>query len=202
MNVPELAKRIGLHAGLALITLTSIGALVWIAVDSWIMPGVARAGWEVVVVPDITGLDSDAAARKLADVGLEPVIAPERKSAGHLGPDLVALQSPVASDSVKKGHVVRIWLSAGTTTVPVPDLSGQDSTEAATHVQESGLEIGFREWNPSSKIPAGMVIRTDPPAGTLIVRGTTIKVVISSGADSDSTGNLDSDQSIIPPRVF
>jgi eukaryotic-like serine/threonine-protein kinase len=196
------AGRIGFHAALAIATLLSLSILVWIAVDSWIMPRVARSGWEVVTVPDITGLDAQAASAKLAEAGLDPVIDPQRKSSGHMGPDLVLLQSPLAKDSVKKGHVVRFWLSAGSTTVPVPDLAGQDSTEAETHVQESGLEIGFREWAASAKTPVGSVIKSDPPAGTLIVRGTAIKIVISSGPDPDSTTGEESGKSGNPPRVF
>lgn len=202
MNARGTAVRIGLHAALAVATLISVSVLVWIAVDSWIMPRVARSGWEVVTVPDITGLDALAASAKLTAAGLDPVIDPQRKSAGHVGPDLVVLQSPIPNDSVKKGHVVRFWLSAGSTTVPVPDLSGQDSTEAETHVQESGLEIGFREWVSSSRTPAGSVIKSDPPAGTLIVRGTAIKIVISSGPDPDSTAATDSGKADNPPRVF
>lgn len=195
MNPMELAKRIGFHLVLALITVASLGVLGWIAFDSWIMPGVARTGWEVVVVPDVTGLDATAAAGKLADAGLEPEIDMERKSAGQMGPDQVAMQRPSANDSVKRGHVVRLWLSAGASTVPVPDLVGQDSTEAATHVKEAGLEIGFMEWS-SSKHPAGTVIRSEPSAGRLLVRGTAIKIVISQG---DSTSG---DSSKPAPRVF
>lgn len=194
--------RIGLHAGLALATLLGVTVLVYLAVDSWIMPRIARSGWEVVLVPDITGLDAEDASAALVEAGLDPVIDPQRKSAGHLGPDLVALQSPLAKDSVKKGHVVRFWLSAGSTTVPVPDLTGQDSTEAETHAQEAGLSIGFREWVASAKTPAGSVIKSEPPAGTLIVRGTSIKILISSGPDPDSTSGVGDGQSDDPPRVF
>lgn len=196
MNPMELAKRIGFHLVLALVTVASLGVLGWIAFDSWIMPKVARTGWEVVVVPDVTGLDATAAANKLADAGLEPEIDMERKSAGQMGPDQVAMQRPLPADSVKRGHIVRLWLSAGATTVPVPDLVGQDSTEASTHVKEAGLEIGFMEWSPS-KHPAGTVIRSEPAAGRLLARGTAIKIVISQGSDS-----ADADSSKPAPRVF
>ncbi len=196
MNPLDLAKRIAFHLLLALITVASLGVLGWIAFDPWIMPSAARTGWEVVVAPDVTGQDASAAVDKLADAGLEPEIDVERKSAGHLGPDQVAVQRPLANDSVKRGHIVRVWLSAGASTVPVPDLVGQDSVEAATHVKEAGLEIGFMEWSPP-RHPAGTVIRSEPSAGRLLVRGTAIKVVFSSGSDSASA-----DSSKPAPRVF
>jgi eukaryotic-like serine/threonine-protein kinase len=202
VNDKNFLVRIGLHAALAIVAILGISALVWVSIDSWIMPRIARSGWEVVMVPDVTGLDERDATEKLLEAGLEPILDPQRKSAGHLGPDLVALQRPLARDSVKRGHIVRFWLSAGSTTVPVPDLAGQDSVEAETHVQEAGLAIGFREWVSSTKTPAGSIIKSDPPAGTLIVRGTAIKIVISSGPDPDSTMDVGSSDSNAPPRVF
>lgn len=203
MNLPAEAKRIGLHLVLAAVTLLSLFALAWILLDSVIMPKIAHAGWEVVTVPDITGMDSEAAARTLVDAGLEPLIDPERKSAGRMGPDLVALQRPAAKDSVKRGHVVRIWLSAGATTVPVPDLTGQDTTEASTHIQEAGLQISSTEWTASSRAPAGTVLRSEPSAGTLLVRGSGLKLVVSSGTDPDSVSTgIDTTKSGNGPKVF
>jgi serine/threonine-protein kinase len=179
-------RHILVHVALAAATLFSAGAIVWVAMDSWIMPHVARSGWPVVVVPDISNLSTEQATRKLVDLGLEPTIDPERRRADRIGPDLVALQRPAAGDSVKKGHVVRIWLSAGASTVPVPDLQGQDSTEALTHVQEAGLQISGMDYVTSARVEAGRVLRTDPMAGTLLTRGSSLHLVLSTGADPDS----------------
>lgn len=174
------------HIALAAATLASVCAIGWIVIDSWVMPHVARSGWPVVVVPDITGLSTDQANRKLLDLGLDPTVDPERRRADRIGPDLVALQRPAAGDSVKKGHVVRLWLSAGASTVPVPDLQGQDSSEALTHVQEAGLQVSGLEYVSSGRVDAGHVLRTDPMAGTLLTRGSSLQLVLSSGADPDS----------------
>ena len=148
-------RHILFHVALATATVISVCAIGWVVVDSWVMPHVARSGWPVVVVPDISGLSTEQASRKLVDLGLEPTIDPERRRADRIGPDLVALQRPAAGDSVKKGHVVRVWLSAGATTVPVPDLQGQDSTEALTHVQEAGLQISGMDYVTSARVDAG-----------------------------------------------
>jgi len=145
VNIPPW-RQVLIHIALAAATVLSLCAIGWVVMDSVVMPHVARSGWAVVVVPDISGLSGDQATRKLVDLGLEPTIDPERRRADRIGPDLVALQRPAAGDSVKKGHVVRIWLSAGATTVPVPDLQGQDSTEALTHVQEAGLLVSGSDY--------------------------------------------------------
>ena len=179
-------RHILFHVALATATVISVCAIGWVVVDSWVMPHVARSGWPVVVVPDISGLSTEQASRKLVDLGLEPTIDPERRRADRIGPDLVALQRPAAGDSVKKGHVVRVWLSAGATTVPVPDLQGQDSTEALTHVQEAGLQISGMDYVTSARVDAGRVLRTDPMAGTLLTRGSSLHLVLRTGADPDS----------------
>lgn len=192
-------QRIAFHLALAAATLASVAALGWIVADSFVMPWVARTGWEVVAIPDITGLAADKAAEKLAEAGLDPVIDPERRRADRIGPDLVALQRPAPGDSVKKGHVVRIWLSAGPSTVPVPDLSGQDSSEAFTHLQEAGLVVESIESMTTTRFPVGKVARTEPQGGTLLVRGSPVKVVFSAG--SDSLPAIDTAKSA-PPKVF
>ncbi|MBK8802187.1 MAG: PASTA domain-containing protein [Fibrobacteres bacterium] len=182
----EKIQRVALHLVLAAATLASLGALGWIVADSMLMPWVSRTGWEVVAIPDVSGLTAEKAAEKLAESGLDPVIDPERRKADRVGPDLVALQRPAPGDSVKKGHVVRLWLSAGLSTVPVPDLSGQDSSEAFTHLQEAGLTIESIESIASTRFPLGQVARTDPQGGTLLVRGSPVRIYFSSGSDADS----------------
>ncbi|HNY31175.1 MAG TPA: PASTA domain-containing protein [Fibrobacteria bacterium] len=180
----EKIQRVVFHMALAAATLASLGALGWIVADSFVMPWVAHTGWEVVAIPDLTGLSADQATEKLAEAGLDPVIDSERRRADRIGPDLVALQRPAPGDSVKKGHVVRLWLSAGPSTVPVPDLSGQDSSEAFTRLEEAGLVLESIESMTTSRFPMGKVARTEPQGGTLLVRGSSVKIIFSLGSDS------------------
>ena len=204
MNAP--VRSVVVHLALACAALVGVIAIGWVLADSLVMPRIARSGWPVVLVPDLSGLSQADATKKLTDMGLDPVVDAERRKADRVGPDMVALQLPIPGDSVKKGHVVRMWLSAGHTTVPVPDLSGQDSAEAAIHVQEAGLQISDLDWMTSGKVPAGKVIRTDPMFGTLLNRGGTVRLILSSGTDPDSdSARQDTAKSASPasgPRTF
>lgn len=192
-----------IHLALAAAALASLGAIAWVVVDSYIMPRVAREGWPVVIVPDLAGLSIEEATEKLSSLGLEPQIDPQRHRADHIGPDKIALQRPAAGDSVKKGHSVRLWLSAGQTSVPVPDLQGQDSAEAATHVQEAGLKLEDVDYASSNRIPVGHVVHSEPVSGTLLTRGSSIRLILSSGADTDSTADSAGAASAKPaPRTF
>lgn len=195
MNDPSI-KRILLHLGLAAAVIASFACIGWILLDSVVMPRVARQGWPIVAVPSLEGLSADAARQKLTDLGLEPIVDPTRRSSDHLPPDVVASQLPDVGDSVKQGHVVRLWLSAGPTSVRLPDLAGRDSAEAAKLLKESELAIADSiQWQESAT-PYGKVVTTQPKAGTILSRGSLVTLVLSAGDSSAAPSDS------AKPRIF
>lgn len=191
-------KRILTHLVLASGILLAVACLGWILFDTVIMPRVARQGWPVVIVPDIQGLNAEQAAEKLATVGLEPTLDPVRRSSEHFAPDVVVLQKPESGDSVKRGHVVRFWLSAGPTSVRLPDLRGRDSAEAAGVLASSELVlVDTVAWQESPEVPFGKVLATQPKAGTILSRGSRVGLVLSMG-DTANAASSDSTK----PRIF
>jgi hypothetical protein len=71
--------------------------------------------------------------------------------------------------------------------VPVPDLRGQDYTAAANTLTGLGL-VPKRVNEPSTTVPAGKVIRTDPSGG-FALSGANITVVVSSGSPTPSASS-------------
>lgn len=65
--------------------------------------------------------------------------------------------------------------------VPVPTVVGQTQEQAIATLKEAGLEFAIASTEASSEIPANSVISSDPEAGTIVDKGTTVKVVLSSG---------------------
>lgn len=65
--------------------------------------------------------------------------------------------------------------------VPVPTVVGQTQEQAIATLKEAGLEFAIASTEASSDIPANSVISSDPEAGTIVDKGTTVKVVLSSG---------------------
>lgn len=190
-------KRILLHLLLASGILAALACIGWIVFDAVVMPRVARQGWPVHVVPSLEGLTAEQASEKLVALGLEPTIDPVRRSSDKLPPDVVVLQKPDAGDSVKQGHVVRFWLSAGPTSVHLPDLRGRDSADAAGALVSSDLVLSDSvQWEQSPDVAYGKVIGTQPKAGTILSRGSRVVLVLSAG---DSTATP-SDTS--KPRIF
>jgi eukaryotic-like serine/threonine-protein kinase len=68
--------------------------------------------------------------------------------------------------------------------VTVPKLSGKTISEAQDALKEVGLGVGDVRLRPGE---AGMVIRSDPPAGDRVQRDTSVTLIV--GASSTSTEN-------------
>jgi len=177
-------KRILLHLLLAAMVVASLACIGWVVVDTVVMPRVARQGWPIVAIPSLEGLSQQDAEKKLAEVGLESIVDPVRRPSDHLPPDAVTFQQPAAGDSVKQGHMVRLWLSAGPSSVRLPELVGRDSAEAVALLKEAELgTVDTVEWR-QSQIAFGKVLATQPKSGTVLSRGSKVLLVLSAG---DST---------------
>lgn len=64
--------------------------------------------------------------------------------------------------------------------IAVADVSGAMFEDGAQALRDQGLLV-LRITEPSDEVAAGLIIRTDPPAGTTVPERTTIEVVVSSG---------------------
>jgi serine/threonine protein kinase len=73
--------------------------------------------------------------------------------------------------------------------VAVADVSGALFDDGAQTLRDQGLLV-LRITEVSDEIPVGVIIRTDPPAGTDVPERTTIEVVVSSGKLETTVPNL------------
>jgi len=78
------------------------------------------------------------------------------------------------------------WFSIGPgAQVAVPGgLAGLAPEAAEAALVDAGLAVGERTQEPSVEIPEGSVIRTDPPEGTAVLRGSEVGLVVSTGPRS------------------
>ncbi|MEE9298677.1 MAG: Stk1 family PASTA domain-containing Ser/Thr kinase, partial [Acidimicrobiia bacterium] len=78
--------------------------------------------------------------------------------------------------------LVRLLGSGGETgLVAVPDLRGNQPASALAELSTLGFQI-IQEAVTSSDVAAGLVVGTEPEAGTQVERGSTIKLLVSGGA--------------------
>lgn len=96
-------------------------------------------------------------------------------------------QSPnEGADIIKDETDLDIWISKGTSTVILRDLTGLTKKDAENYVKENGLKVNFTEQE-SETIPKNQVIAQSPSPSAEVKEGETINIVISSGKPEQKT---------------
>ncbi len=141
-----------------------------------------------IAVPRLLGLSQEDAEETLRQHGLaagEP--QSERHPTAARGD--VVWQDPPPGVGVPRGHTVDLVVSGGPQQVPVPDLTGYDASVAEQLILAASLIVGRHETT-QAPVPAGVVVNTRPPAGTTLMPGTEITLVVSVGAPTITVPSL------------
>jgi hypothetical protein len=126
-----------------------------------------------LAVPREIGRPLPFAIADLVSLGLKPSLGPSNPKTG-----LVTSQDPAPGTPLAPGASVSLGVASGP--IPIPDVNGM--SEPDTIRMLSGL--GFRTTTtrrPSSTVPSGAAIGTDPAAGARRPPGTEIAIFLSSG---------------------
>jgi hypothetical protein len=101
------------------------------------------------------------------------------------------LAEPDSEDNVGLGH--------GPERVRVPEVRGGSAEEASQVLSDSGHVVAVTAKRPSRE-PSGTVIGTDPVEGSSVERGTTVSIVLSSGATSQEDSNGGEDEARVTTK--
>lgn len=145
-------------------------------------------------VPNLRGINMEAAAEKLDEAGLryeiiDSVYAPDLKK------DAVTEQDPLPGSKVKPNRIIYLVVnSLGTPKVKIPRLVDMSFTLAKALLKSNGLVLGDVEYK-YDEIGHNLVISQkmngrDVPAGKLVEKGTKIDLVV---ATNDQGGGDDAD---------
>lgn len=140
------------------------------------------------VVPRLIGMELEPAREATLRVGLtagatESVMHPTAPRGR------VVWQDPPPGVAVPERTEVRISVSAGPQRVPVPDLVGYDQRLAERLVSAAGLQVA-RVERAQAPAPRNVVVNTRPPAGTALMPGSDVTLVVSLGAPTITVPNL------------
>lgn len=164
-----------------------LGALAVLAVFS-VLIGMMLMPPPSVVVPDLVGLELSRAREKCEALGLRLEIA-ERRQDPEASQDLVLEQDPAAGEMKRKGDFVRVVVSEAPEKIAVPNLQGLTEPQAVSSLESLGLRPVL-EREESATVAGGRVIRQEPEAGEQLVKGSQVKVFISTGAGKTAIPNL------------
>ena len=161
------------------------GAVVHLVVSSGPCP---------VTVPEVVGqAQSDAAAAiqgASLTVGTVGTQCSDSVPAGQ-----VISQSPAAGASVQPGSAVNLVVSAGPAVVP--NVVGQGQSAAAAAIEGAGLTVGAVQQVYSTSVTAGLVIRQNPVAGTILPCGGSVNLLVSLGKPDTTPTNREIMQQIL-----
>jgi eukaryotic-like serine/threonine-protein kinase len=147
---------------------------------------VVSAGPDTVPVPRVAGLDVNEAIQRLADADLQAT--QETVTAPKVDAGVVVSSDPEAGATVARGSTVHLRVSSGNTTVP--DVVGQTQADAEAAIERRNLTVAGVEEQPSNDVAAGVVISTNPSAGTDVVQGSGVTLTVSTGPEPVSVPDV------------
>jgi serine/threonine-protein kinase len=106
-------------------------------------------------------------------------------------PGNVLRTNPVPDQRVAKDFRVAVVTVARVPVRTVPDVSNLDVFAAGAALNQQDLVLAASpKLIPSETIPENKLIGTDPPAGTVVPKGTEITLIISTGLDMINLPNV------------
>jgi len=161
-----LALAILLLAGLVAYTISKIG-------------GGPAPGPTKIAVPSVVNSNVDDAKKTLADQGFKNVVVQNQNH--DEAKDTVFAQDPAANTSILPTDKITLSVSLGKGQVAVPPLEGFTQDEAFQKLQDAGLTPAAPATVDDSQHQKNEVVKSEPPAGTTVDKGTAVKLYVASG---------------------
>src|SRR4051794_24724285 len=130
---------------------------------------------DTVQVPDVKGLNQDAARKAMTDAGLTVGNVDSQDAAG-VAAGLVIKTDPGAGDEVARDTPVTLILASGNVTVP--NVVGKSIKDARKLLNEQGLNVDTVKA-PSAEVAPGTVTAQNPSPKSTVKVGSSVEVTIA-----------------------
>jgi beta-lactam-binding protein with PASTA domain len=157
------------YLSLAVAAALIIGLVAW-----WVTDG------QFVTVPQVTGMAVGTATAELQNLGFTVKAGPGEHSNTVPKGD-VAATDPGTGSSAKRGTTVTLIESTGPVMIGVPQVTGLTEAAAEAELRKAGLTPGPVTTAASITIPVGVVISTNPVAGTSWPQRKPVSITVSAG---------------------
>ncbi|MEA2687267.1 MAG: eukaryotic-like serine/threonine-protein kinase, partial [Actinomycetota bacterium] len=128
-------------------------------------------------IDDVRGRKLDAATETLEKAGFQ--VRTVRRTDAAVVVDTVIDQDPKPGPG-KRGATITLIVSNGPEQVRVPEVRGRPADEAANLMGQAGFKTQTRT-EQSTTVGSGLVIRTEPDAGSRLDKNETVTLVVSVG---------------------
>jgi len=133
-----------------------------------------------ITVPDLSGLDLEAAAAEVKPFELRLQVVDQRHDPA-VASGRVLEQMPRPGSSVRRGRKVRLVVSLGGEVLAVPDLLGEADRAVEIELRQEGFVPGEEAHVAAPGTTAGTVIGQVPPPGTPAVPNSRVHRLVSDG---------------------
>lgn len=141
-----------------------------------------------VTMIDVRGMTYDDAKDALNKVGLGIFKNGIQSSDDYAEGEIVS-QDVEKGEKVDKNTTVKVVISSGKGSVPVPDVSGKSSDDATSKLEAEGFKVST-DYKYSDTVAQGKVVETAPSAGTSAQKGETVTIYLSRGPEGTEMPNL------------
>jgi eukaryotic-like serine/threonine-protein kinase len=142
-------------------------------------------GPSTVVLPNVVGLRVQQALERLREPRDADFDVRQRRVFSEEPTGVVVAQDPGAGNRVPVDATVRINVSKGTGRVEVPDVVGSTVDEATAELRRRGLTA--KAFDVPSSDPEGTVVAQNPPGGSQLAEGDSVRLNVSTGEAGDTT---------------
>jgi beta-lactam-binding protein with PASTA domain/predicted Ser/Thr protein kinase len=132
-----------------------------------------------IAVPSVLNQNVDDAKKALTDKGFKNVVVQTQNHDEEK--DTVFAQDPDPNTPILPTDKITLSVSLGKGQVAVPPLEGSTQEEAFQKLQAAGLTPAAPETVDDSQHEKNEVVKSDPPAGTTVDKGTAVKLYVASG---------------------
>jgi serine/threonine-protein kinase len=140
-----------------------------------------------VTIPSVAGQPADQAGVALQHAGF--VVTQSSAASNTVPQGNVISTNPAGGQKAPQGSHVTMVVSTGLPQVTIPTLVGSDPATAGQKLGALGLVVNSAS-EASPTIAAGLVTRTNPPAGASVQVGSTVTVYTSTGLPQVQVPNL------------
>ena len=139
---------------------------------------------KVAVPTGITNTSLSNAQSLLRGAGLASTV---KYVVNNVQKNTVLSSDPTSGTKIPEGSTVTLTVSSGPSNVLVPSLAGQSQPQAGALLGSVGLNVGSITQAASSQYPSGEVISSTPGAGQSVPPGSSVDIVVSTGAPPPTT---------------
>lgn len=130
-----------------------------------------------IVVPSVIGFDINQAKVYLSERGLSVGVVERQES--EEAKDVVLKTIPEPGQKVTEAVPIKLIVSSGGGKVAVPNLRGKSEYRARILLEESGLELGSRNYITSGEHAFDIIIRQSPEPGVMIEKGSKVDITVN-----------------------